>query len=1131
MLVMIDTKKHVLSCLIATTLIAWCAVSSAADKPKPKKQTAPKFSKTDVEFFTKKVRPLLEARCFKCHSSQTKEPKGKLRLDFRAAVLAGGESGPAAVPGKPEKSALIEAIRYEGLEMPPRTKLPAGEIAILTKWVKMGLPWSKDGTGGKVVKPEKTPFPLEARKKSHWAWHPIQRHKLPTVKNTRWAESPIDRFILAKLEAKQLSPAPPASRPALIRRAYFDLIGLPPSPKEVAAFVNDPAPTREAFAKVVDRLLKSPHFGERWARHWLDLVRYAESLGHEFDYPLRHAYQYRDYVIRAFNADVPYNQFVTEHIAGDLLEKPRRHPTLGYNESIIGTGFWFLGEDKHAPVDVKAEEATKIDNQLDVFSKAFLGLAVGCARCHDHKFDPITAADYYALSGFLQSSRRHEALLDPNGIIHQKTAALQQLQQQGNTLVRNSLGQNPKQFARDVLTSLNAAREVLRTKSASNAKMLKRIAAKYRMDVARLQKIVAALSSRELDRVDHPLWAWKQLAISSPRDFQPRRTQLANTVQQAAARHKKTSEQSEPFVDFQGKDFSGWFVSGFAFGTGATQPGQWDSSQNSAKLAIPGIADSGLLAEPLAGVLRSPTYLHSHDEILYRVKGRGRIRLIIDGYTMDEFNALLFRGCTINFDTKGKWQWIRQSGDVPRYQGHRVYIEVIDQGPGSVALDEVRFVNRGKPNPDIKPHALSESLVSDQNLKSVAAVNIQISKALESALKSVHVSGTEGANTISSDQIRLVNFAVQAGLIVPSHEKQLADLAQKMKQARVGIPQPMRVIAITDGTPEDEYVFIRGNHKTRGPLTHRRFLEAISTANQPRIQSGSGRLELAKRMLDPANPFPSRVMVNRVWHHLFGRGIVASVDNFGVLGQRPTHPKLLDHLAASFMDDGWSVKRLIRRIMLSKTYRMSSQPNPQAEKGDPSNDLLHRMRIRRLQGEAIRDAMLAISGRLDRKMYGPSVPVYLTRFMQGRGRPRGGPLDGNGRRSIYISIRRNFLSPMMLAFDAPIPFSAIGRRNVSNVPAQALILMNDPFVIQQAQLWAKQLLADAEASPESRIETIYRTALSRAPKPMETEAAIAFLKSQADARGLKPGAWQTDPQVWGDFCHVMFNLKEFIFLR
>jgi hypothetical protein len=372
-----------------------------------------------------------------------------------------------------------------------------------------------------------------------------------------------------------------------------------------------------------------------------------------------------------------------------------------------------------------------------------------------------------------------------------------------------------------------------------------------------------------------------------------------------------------------------------------------------------------------------------------------------------------------------------------------------------------------------------------------------------------------------------------------------------------------------DGPGQDERLFIRGNPKTLGPVVARRFLQALGSAGlgspggaedglkaAKQTSAGSGRLELARQMTDPArNPFVSRVIVNRVWHHLFGRGIVESVDNFGVLGKPPTHPELLDYLATSFADEGWSIKRLIRRVALSSAYRMSSTARSAgvspssgaadassavdgqasrrtADEIDPNNLLLHRMNVRRLEAEAIRDAILSVSGRLDRKPFGPSVGVHLTAFMQGRGRPgQSGPLDGAGRRSLYIAIRRNFLSPMMLAFDMPIPFNTIGRRNVSNVPAQALILMNDPFVVDQAGVWAKRVLTGKDRSPTERVKGMYVSAFSRNPSEEELAQSLAFLQTQAAEHGLAGDRALADPRVWTDLAHVLFNVKEFVFVQ
>jgi hypothetical protein len=333
-------------------------------------------------------------------------------------------------------------------------------------------------------------------------------------------------------------------------------------------------------------------------------------------------------------------------------------------------------------------------------------------------------------------------------------------------------------------------------------------------------------------------------------------------------------------------------------------------------------------------------------------------------------------------------------------------------------------------------------------------------------------------------------------------------------------------MAMQDGDGVDECVFKRGSYKTLGDVVPRRFLEALAGPERLSVTHGSGRLELARQITNPAiDPFLPRVMVNRIWEHLFGRGIVPSVDNFGVLGELPTHPELLDYLADKFVKDGWSIKKTIRALVLTNAYRMSSQPT-ETDKDDPQNLLLHRARLRRLEGEAIRDAILSVSGRLDLKMYGPSVPVHLTPFLTGRGRPADGPLDGDGRRSLYTAVRRNFLSPMMLAFDTPSPFSTVGRRTVSNVPAEALILMNDPFVHQQAALWAKRVLSQA-GSDKERITRMYEDAFSRLPTDNELSACVGFLTSQAKAADKKPD----DSAVWGDLAHTLFNVKEFIYIH
>jgi hypothetical protein len=389
-------------------------------------------------------------------------------------------------------------------------------------------------------------------------------------------------------------------------------------------------------------------------------------------------------------------------------------------------------------------------------------------------------------------------------------------------------------------------------------------------------------------------------------------------------------------------------------------------------------------------------------------------------------------------------------------------------------------------------------------------------------------------------QLALLNWVAQHRLLSPdpAHPggQHLANLLADYRRLEADIKEPRRALSMVDGSGLNEHVFIRGNHKTPGEEVPRRFLEALSGPSQPTFREGSGRLSLARRVIDPASPLFSRVFVNRVWLHLFGRGLVPTPDDFGVLGQPPTHPELLDWLAHWFRTEGeWHPKELIKLLVTSRAYQMSSQPSDAAaEEKDPANQLWHRAEVRRLEGEAIRDSILAVSGRLDPTMFGPAVPIHLTEFMDGRGRPAtSGPLDGEGRRSIYVEVRRNFVSPMMRAFDTPVPHSTVGRRTISNVPAQSLILLNDPFVLGQARIWAQRVLASGERASTDRIRDLYLMSFGRPPEASEQAEALAFLERQAASYRSEPAtaAAAVDERVWADLCHVLWNVKEFVFIN
>lgn len=871
-----------------------------------------------AEFFEKRIRPVLAEKCYPCHSAQLKTPMGGLRLDSRAGALKGGDSGPAIVPGAPDQSLLLKALSYQDLrlKMPPTGKLPDEQIADFSSWIQMGASETHSDAAPRAETKRGIDFD---RERNYWAFRPVQDPLPPAVKNKDWVTSPIDRFILAKLEEKGLKPAPPADKRSLIRRVTFDLTGLPPAPDEIADFLNDQSP--HGFEKVVDRLLASPHYGERWARHWMDLVRFAETNGHEFDNDKVDAWRYRDYLIRAFNQDVPYNQLIKEHIAGDLLPSKRISPDGSQWESPVGTSFYWFGEVLNSATDSVKSRADEVDNQIDVASKAFLGLTVACARCHDHKFDPVPTTDYYALAGILHSTDIHEAVID----------------------------------------SPSRAREI----------------AAVRQNVK---------------------------AFTRPPPVQPRSG------------------------DIVFDEFTSWRVDGQAFGDFPVQGAANSLAAGSDKFV--GSLTSAKFPMP-------KTYVHvrlagTKADAQLKEKGDLRFTIVADGYKSQHLAP----------DGTGLFHWKTLRMTLER--GRICYFEIVDRSrEGHIVVDKIVLSDFQDP---------------------------------------------------------------PAGDELPAQ----ADAAE----VDVRVPESAFATIAADRDPHNVRVHIRGNHNNPGEEVPRRFPRIIAGEQQPAIKNGSGRLEMAEWMASPRNPLAARVAVNRIWQHHFGHGIVRSTDNFGKTGEPPTHPELLDYLATRFIESGWSVKAMHRMMVLSSVYRMSSRTGENAAPVDPQNRLLHHMPVRRLEAEAIRDAILALSGRLDRRMFGPSVPPHISPHQDGRGKPKSGPIDGDGRRSIYIQVRRNFLTPMFLAFDYPPPISAIGARGVSTVPTQALLMMNNEFVTAHADLWARRALARA-AGPEARLTWMFETAFGRPPEPWELRETMQFVASQS----------------WADLAHVLFNSAEFIYIR
>ncbi|MBM4003023.1 MAG: DUF1553 domain-containing protein [Planctomycetes bacterium] len=1161
--------------LIAIIASAWladnqigCAEDKPANGPRADDASAVVFDEASLEYFEKKVRPLLVERCFECHAGSSEKVKGGLRLDSRSAVLAGGDTGPAAIAGMPAKSLLIDAINYGNLyQMPPKSKMSADEVQVLTRWVEMGLPWTtaenpdRSNDGAKAGT-----FDLRKRMGEHWSWSEIVRPAVPDVNSSGWSRSAIDRFIVAGLESRGIPPAPHAEPDRFLRRMTLDLMGLPPELSDLATFRDECfalGDADEALDRSLDRLLASPAFGERWARHWMDLVRFAETRGHEFEPSIPNAWQYRDYLIRAFNNDVPYDQFVREHLAGDLIENPRPHSVQGTNESILGTGFWFLGEEVHSPVDIRQDEADRLDNRLDVMSKTFLGLTVGCARCHDHKFDAISQQDYYALTGFLLSASYRQfpfESADHNRQIAEQLWALR-AKARAAFLARFAEGAQATVERLDEYLSaaVTLAPRLVNVTGAfesmpeSLREEIRRVADERRLAPTLLASWTLNLVAAA-DQPSSPLHALAQLSLGRQQDAARLLEQWDKTRPETAAKSPTTGT----LLDFSDPARTCWYVDGVAYGAGPVAPGdfviaaapvnqeprlRWierpaarrDPLFHNPVTSPDNEADPGALGgwQRAGRSLRTLSVTLDSGSLYYLVKGAGRAYAVVDSHLV--IAGPLHGRVLLEWDAPAdQWKWIRH--DLTPYRGHRVHVEFVPKNEGEFQIAKAVESMEEPPLPAPRNAWLADALVersrlSDQPgaIKKVMAETLSAMREAASSRTALPASAVEWANWMLDHQPL---FFAGAESSLAEWRKLLQEYTDQEQALARQIQFSSRLaMAMFDGNGVDERLLVRGSTRTPGDIVPRRTLEALGGTPADGYGTGSGRLRLADQLLAADNPYPARVMANRLWHHLFGRGIVPTVDNFGVLGQRPTHPELLDWLTSQFRGPhDWSVKRTLRMLVQSQTYRMDSRPEPSAAANDPGNESWHHIPVRRLQAEPIRDLILAVSGRLDRKMLGPPIEVHLTPFMDGRGKPgSSGPLDGAGRRSLYIKVRRNFLPPMMLAFDSPIPFSTIGRRTVSNVPAQALILLNDPFVVQQANEWARSELAIGVGVDE-QIRNMYLSALGREPETAELRSSHEFFAQQGAELGISAENAIRDIRVWSDFAHVLFNTKEFLFV-
>ncbi|MBI3880861.1 MAG: PSD1 domain-containing protein [Verrucomicrobia bacterium] len=932
-----------------------------------------KLTPQELQFFESKIRPIFADYCYKCHSPGGEKIKGGLSLDTREGLLKGGDTGPALVAGNPDKSLLIRAVRYkeQDLQMPPSDKkLPANLIADLEAWVKMGAPDPRSGAAAKVE--YKVDF---AKARQHWAFKAVVKPAVPAPADASgWVKTPIDAFALAKMTEKGLTPSPQADKTTLMRRATFDLTGLPPSSKELDEFLADNS--ANAFEKVVDRLLSSPHYGERWGRHWLDLSKYGETKGAtaQRDNRYVYAYSYRDWVIKAFNDDLPYDRFLTLQIAGDKLALPENE-----QPHLAAMGFLTLGNRFNGSVN------DIIDDRIDLLGKTTMGLTLACTRCHDHKFDPLQQKDYYALHGIFNSSA--EPAEGPM-VEKPKSEALY------------------KQFLGELERTKEEERKWFADYGAQQSVALQQKAADYWLALYDLKhsgsNTTVGVYFQRRDMNQGIGRGWEGVLKSYENKFHPVLT---------------------PWIEFS-----------------KIPPREFAAKARALSLKFAANADPAKKLNPVVARMFSiaPTAMS-------QVAAR--------------YNSLFS-------DTSRRWNAIYE----PWKEARRRAAPDAKLAPEPTKLadasyEEIRQVTHGRGSP---------TFMDDNRVRSLAG----------------------GDNRLTG---KIAGF-----------ERSLNDVKAKHPGS------PARANVFEDKQrAENSAIMLRGNAATRGPVVPRQFLQILSAGDPVPFKEGSGRLELAKAIATKDNPLTPRVIVNRVWLHHFGEAIVRTPDDFGTRSEPPTHPELLDWMAATFMEQGWSIKKLHRLIMLSSVYQQSSDDDARKVQLDPDNKFLWQMNRRRLDFEALRDTILAIGGRLDLTMGGPSVRLNSEPF--------------STRRSVYGYVDRANLPSMFTSFDFASPDLVTGKRADTVVPQQALFMMNSSLVVEQARNLSQRADFQAEPTLEKRVEMLYRLIYQRAPRPVEKQIALDYIRGELGAAVIAPAegepAWLYG---YGDIDPARRTLRHFI---
>ncbi len=1066
-------------------------------------------------FFESKVRPVLIANCYACHGMG--QARADITLDSMAGLLKGNAHGPVVVPGDPANSVLMHVLAYDGkIKMPPSGKLRVEEIAALAAWVKMGAPFPTNGKAqgesSSVAAPVKAEKVVTAANKQMWPFKPFRKPALPPMKDTLWAKTPIDRFILAKMEMQGLKPALPASRRDLIRRAYFDLIGLPPTPADTLAFESDKSPN--AFAKVVDRLLASPQYGERWGRHWLDVARYADSNGLDENIAFANAFRYRDYVVQAFNKDKPYDQFVREQLAGDLLPAATDEER---NEHLVATGFLSLGPKVLAEPDKPKMVMDIVDEQIEVTSKAFLGLTVACARCHDHKFDPIPTKDYYALAGIFKSTKTMATL---------------------NTVARCN--------ERPLVTSATKAQADAQEQKAQAAEtFLKR-------ETDRAKK---ELLSDQRNNIARYLLAGWELAQRPSTESLAELPPHANDTRLFIEAEK--FNRGNAHIDTEGYGKGIGIIHSVAFPTFA----EWDvtlphagayqlelryaaEQSRPVKLSLNGSVVNPTAAGQVTGSWNPEGQKWDAQGVYLFNAGRNVVRIECNG-AIPHFDKLMLvpveTGGTGGKPTRTVEQiatayklnpalvklWaarLRVAQNDPVMGAFARYARLPSDGYAARS----RSVSEQLANAGLMPAVTAAfSGFSANSLDDVAAKYAELfgnaQTAKEGELNNLRAKLTEKHGLLAvPDKPGMYYAAADAKII--------KDAAENVKMARAGVAETPLAMAVEEGKVENCRVHLRGNTQTLGDEVPRHFLTVLDGDKLMAADGHSGRLELAQWLTRPDHVLTGRVEVNRLWQEHFGAGLSRTPENFGLLGERPSHPELLDWLACTFVEKGWSIKQMHRLIMLSATYQQSTTASPKAALADADNRLLSHFNRRRLEAEPFRDSLLFVSGKLDTtpggSLLGTPNNGYVTNDQSGNAAQYSAP-----RRSVYLPIIRNALFDMFQAFDMGDPSIVNARRFTTIVAPQALYMMNSPFIMDTARAFADDVTKSGKTDIE-RVNAVYLKAYDRVATPAEITRAIAYLTRYQNALAhTMPDTAKRQAAAWQSLCQIVLASNEFIYVN